>query len=216
MDQIIAGLSSSLVPLKIGIFPFMLWLPKDAEKMVLEVAQTEFGGDEKIPYWAILWPSAIGLAEHIAQMLGLKAKKVLELGAGIGLPSLVAAKAGADVLTTDWYVEALIFAQANASINKTKLETKLLDWRETPPNLKFDIILGADILYEQRNLQPVLEMMDHLLAPNGTVFLSDPNRFRMDAFLEMAKAEGWQPTAFPVRIEWDNGVHPLTVWEFRR
>lgn len=216
MNHIIAGFQATLVPMKIGTSHLMLWHPYKAEEIVLKAAQDAQSDDKNIPYWAILWPASIGLAEYLSNLGDITNRRVLELGAGLALPSLIAAKAGANVLMTDLAFEALIFAEANASANKLQLETKLLDWNAAPENIKFDIILGADILYEQQNQVPVLTTIGLLLAKGGKVLLSDPNRFRINSFVQLAESEGWKLKSIPMKINWENGDHPLTIWELKR
>lgn len=216
MKHIIAGIAATLMPMRIGKIPIMLWRPDNPEQMVLDVSETEFGTEEKIPYWAILWPSAIALAEFIANSGDLEGKSMLELGAGLALPSLVAAKSGANVLTTDWYLESLIFADANAAANRIQLNTKLLDWTNPPADLKFDLIIGADILYEARSHEPVISLLEKMLAPNGIALISDPNRPRNHDFQRLANERGWQSKAFPVDIDWEGSTQPTTVWEIKR
>ncbi len=216
MAHIIAGFPAALVPMKIGAAHLMLWHPIKAEEIVLEAAQKELKDGKLIPYWAILWPAAIGLAEHVSQMGNMASKNILGLGAGLSLPSLIAAKAGATVLATDLAFEAMIFADANASANRLKMETKLLDWNEPPIGLQFDLILGADLLYEKDNHKPVLKALQLMLSKGGKVLLSDPNRYNMQEFIQLAEAEGWKTRDIPLRIQWDNGEHPITIWELNR
>jgi predicted nicotinamide N-methyase len=113
----------------------------------------------ELPYWAELWPSAVALARTLrSRQLG--GKRVIELGCGLALPSIVAALQGARVLATDLQPDALDAARLNAEANGVELELMTLDWRVLEPiaeRVPFDLVLCADVLYEDH-------MVDSLLA----------------------------------------------------
>src|SRR5947209_441494 len=100
--------------------------PRDAESLLDEQAFAE--SDEFIPYWADLWPSAQLLARTLAGR-SLRGARVLELGCGLGLPSLAAALAGGRVLATDWAADAIEAVRLNARHNELVLEALTADWR---------------------------------------------------------------------------------------
>src|SRR4051794_31355437 len=129
--------------------------PRDSEELLDEEA---FEREEFLPYWADLWPSARALAAHLTR-LPLSGMRVLELGCGLGVPSLVAALAGAEVLATDWSADALRFVDLNAARNGAALETRLVRWddpRALQDETSFDLVVAADVLYEQRNVDQLL------------------------------------------------------------
>src|SRR5215218_210162 len=99
--------------------------PPDPEALIDE---KRFEVDEFLPYWAELWPSALALAEEVARRdpAGLR---VVEIGCGLGVPSLVAAARGADVLATDWAGEAVELLARNAERNDLRLDALAVDWR---------------------------------------------------------------------------------------
>src|SRR3954470_1231504 len=99
--------------------------PRDSEALIDEQA---FGPEEFIPYWADLWPSAELLARTVIGR-ALRGARVLELGCGLGLPSIAAAIAGGRVLATDWSPEAVDMARANAERNGVELEAAVCDWQ---------------------------------------------------------------------------------------
>jgi predicted nicotinamide N-methyase len=123
----------------------------------------------------------------------LAGRRVLELGCGLGLPAIAAAHAGAVVLATDWAEDALAFAARNAARNGVRVQTALLAWDrpETLASRQFDIVLGADLLYEQRNAAPLLTLLDRALAPEGFALVADPGRRHAHVFLEAARRAGW-------------------------
>jgi predicted nicotinamide N-methyase len=142
---------------------------------------------ENFPYGLMLWASAIGLAEWLTENPATVAgKRVLEIGAGIGLVGLVAASLGAAVAQTDYQTEALELCRWNAARNGiVNITQRIADWRHFPEDLlSFPVILASDILYE-RTLHPLLEtLLPRLLAPNGVLILSDPLRPQALEFLE--------------------------------
>jgi predicted nicotinamide N-methyase len=163
--------------------------PVDAEALIDE---SRFAQDEFLPYWAEVWPCGVALADHVAT-LDLRGRTVLELGCGLGLPSLVAAGSGADVLATDWAVAALESLAANARRNGLTLAVDVVDWfRPPPPGARmFDLVLAADVLYEERNRRPVLAQLSGALAPGGQALVCDPGRRHAAAFPEAARQTGF-------------------------
>ena len=141
--------------------------------------------DEYLPYWAELWPSGLALARALDGH-ALRGRRVVELGCGLGLPSLLAARAGARVLATDWAPEALELLERNAARNGLALRSARVDWRapgalvaEAP----WDLVLGADLLYEARNVEPLLELLPRL---GGEAWIADPGRATAEAFFAAA------------------------------
>ena len=150
--------------------------PPSAEELIDEQA---FAAEEFLPYWAELWPSGVALAEHVAAR-DVRGLRVLELGAGLGLPSLAAALRGADVLATDWAEDAVALLRANAERNRIGLRAELVRWDEPARfGTGWDFVLAADVLYEQRNaeqlshLLPQLDAREILLAEPGRPFAKD-------------------------------------------
>ena len=145
------------------------------------------------PYWAVLWRSGVALAREL-EGEALRGRRVLELGCGLGVPSLAAARAGAEVLATDESAEALELLQRNARANGARLATARAEWR-SPDGLAargpFDLVLAADVLYERPAVAELLALLPRL-APN--VWVADPGRPAAEAFLDGAAARGWRVT----------------------
>lgn len=169
-----------------------LTMPVSAEDLI---SQEEFDVDERLPYWAELWPSGRVLAEWIAAQ-PVQGRRVVELGAGLALPSLIAAHRGADVTATDWYQPALDFTRNNAHAAGVTVHTSLVDWRSPPAELiappGFDLIIAADVLYEPRNAEPLCTIIPQLCAPEGQVVIADPRRPDARAFLDGMCSAGWR------------------------
>ena len=162
------------------------------------IDEERFEEDEFMPYWAELWPSGVALAGYVGT-LDLRGRRVLEVGCGLALPSFAAALAGADVVATDWAPEALSLAIRNAEANGLRIVTALVDWRaSTSPSLSsFDVVLAADVLYEERNSVPLLGLLAAATADEGTVLIADPGRRHSTAFFELASKGGWSIERVP-------------------
>ena len=141
------------------------------------------------PYWSVLWRSGVALAEHV-ETLHLGRSRVVELGCGLGLPSIAAARLGANVLATDEDPEALELLRDNAHANgAVGLKTLAADWGKPQPLLDrgpFDLVLAADVLYEAESVVHVLSLLPEL-APEA--WIATPDRAPAAAFME--HAGGW-------------------------
>jgi predicted nicotinamide N-methyase len=159
--------------------------PPSAEELIDEAA---FDEEEFLPYWAELWPSGLALARHVATR-ELRGLRVLELGCGLGLPSLAAAHRGAEVLATDWAEDAIELLRRNAKRNGVFLRVARVRWSEPEPLLiaaPWDLVLGADLLYEARNAEQLAELLPRL---GGEVLLAEPGRPHAKDFLKRFGAE---------------------------
>jgi predicted nicotinamide N-methyase len=143
-----------------------------------------------VPYWAVLWRSGLALARELDEM-DLTGRRVVELGCGLAVPSVAAARAGAGVLATDADEQALGFAERNADANGVRLETARVDWsaaHELVARGPFDLAVAADVLYERSAVAQLLELLPRL-APRAWV--ADPGRPAAEAFMQQAKSRGW-------------------------
>jgi len=165
-----------------------VWRPPDMEALI-DIAA--FEADERIPYWADVWESAIVLAEELARLDG-RGLSLLELGCGLGLPSLVAAQAGFAVTATDYEEPALAGVRFNAAkLDGVAITTRSLDWRQPPADLgRFDRVVAADVLYEPHHVRALAGLIALTLAPGGTALVADPCRARAAGFPEACRAAG--------------------------
>jgi predicted nicotinamide N-methyase len=167
--------------------------PRDAEALLDEEA---FEHEEYLPYWADLWPSSLALARAVAAR-ALRGARTLELGCGLGLPSIAAALAGGRVLATDWAPDAIAMARANAERNGAQVETLVCSWTDPAPLVErapWDLVLASDVLYEARNADALLPLLPRL---GREVWLADPGRPPAARFLELAAHE-WTITSRPI------------------
>jgi predicted nicotinamide N-methyase len=142
------------------------------------------------PYWSVLWRSGVALAREL-DGVALRGLRVVELGCGLAVPSIAAARAGAAVLATDVCAEALTLVASNARANDVRVETAMVDWAEPDELIRrapFDLVLAADVLYERASVAPLLSLLPRL-APEA--WLADPGRPAAEAFFERAGSR-WQ------------------------
>ena len=169
--------------------------PRDSEALLDEHA---FEEDEFMPYWAELWPSGVALARAIAAR-SLRGARVLELGCGLGLPSLAAALGGGRVVATDWSPAAMDLLADNAQRNGARLELEVVRW-EAPDTLlaraPWDLVLAADVIYEERNVGVLAELLPRL---GGEVLLADPGRPALEDFLERVGTVWARPPVYRLR-----------------
>lgn len=157
--------------------------PASAEDLIDE---RDFERDERLPYWAELWPSARVLARRVFAQSGA-GRTFIELGCGAGLVATCASLAGFDVVVSDYYEDATRFARVNAWRNGAPVPSSMvLDWRALPPPhtlRRFDVVAASDVLYERAYGELVAGAISSLLAPGGVALVADPGRVARDDFL---------------------------------
>lgn len=155
--------------------------PADADVLISE---QDFAVDERLPYWADLWPSAVMLARHLERQEGA-GRTLLDLGCGLGLLSAAAAAAGYEVTSSDYYEDALLFARLNVLRHAGRPPaTWHLDWRHLPDEMPvFDTIVASDVMYEREYAVLISGILERALSPTGEAWLSDPGRLAMGSFL---------------------------------
>jgi len=175
---------------------FVLTRDEDMESLWAGIGEDEFGADERMPYWAEIWPASLLLAAWLgANRTAIAGRRCLELGCGMGLAAMAGAAAGARVTAVDYAWGAVSHAAANAAANATPLSLAVMDWRR--PCLRphsFDSIWGSDILYETRFYEPLCGLFRSLLAPGGRIWLSEPWREISRPVWDRLAADGFQVT----------------------
>ncbi len=171
-----------------GDVTLRLWHPPDVDALI-DVAA--FEADERIPYWAQVWESAIVLAEDVARVDG-RGRSLLELGCGLGVPAIVAARVGFTATASDYEAAALEGVRYNAVRNGAPgLATLLVDWRNLPDDLgRFDVVVAADVLYEKHHAVALAAVIARTLAGDGVAWVADPGRARAVEFEPAARAAG--------------------------
>lgn len=181
--------------------PFLLRRPVRTDHLLDDPAvRAAFLADEYMPYWAELWPSARMLAKVVLREPWPAGLTALEIGCGLGLPGLAALARGLRVIFSDYDRTALRFAAANARLNGfTDFETLLLDWRCPPTDLRVPVVLGADLVYETRAVEPLAALIKRVLAPDGVCLLTDQDRKPAVALREELPRAGLVFTAQMIR-----------------
>ncbi len=184
---------------------------RDAQRAVLSGAH--------MPYWALLWPSGMALAEALlADPAVAQRGRTLELGCGLGVTALAALQAGAALWTADCFVEALSFCRYNALLNiGQRPHPLLLDWRSAAGQEAcvaagpFALVLAADVLYELEDVTPLLELVPRLVTPGGAFWLAEPGRRVSLAFTRAAAERGWRDEPSDHERIWPHDTKPTRV-----
>jgi methyltransferase-like protein 23 len=173
---------------------------------------------DRLPYGVMLWPASIALAHDVLSRADqLREKRVLELGAGTGMPGIVAASLGAQVLQIDRSEAALHVCAMNKERNAvSSIEVQAAEWETFHSDQPFDLILGSDVLYVTNMHDRLREICDRYLAPGGTVLFSDPFRSQSLPMLEQMEASGWRVSLAKWSIHVESGTRSIAVYEAAR
>jgi predicted nicotinamide N-methyase len=148
--------------------------------------------DGYMPYWGYLWPTALDMAVAVLKATLPAGSEALEIGAGVGLVGLAGLAAGLHVVFSDYEPKAVRLALLNAAQNAWPHAAGLvLDWRR-PLSRQFPLIWGCDVIYENQNHGPILDLIEKMLAPGGDAWLADPDRHKTPAFVALARQRGFQ------------------------
>lgn len=200
-----------LDPVDVGGRSFSVYRVRDTNALLESLTSRDLADDDRFPFWAQLWESSVALANWCLSSPTIPGATILELGCGIGLSGIAAAVAGATVMMTDFDADALRCAQLNvvrnlSPVERSRVEVGILDWRLPDRTKRYDLVLGADILYERRMFRPLLDLLHSAVLGGGKIMLADPDRSVGQAFFAMAENDGftvrfvehpgsWRPTA---------------------
>jgi predicted nicotinamide N-methyase len=176
----------------VGGHTFFIVRPRESDRLLDHPSvRSAFAADEYMPYWTDLWPSARMLAKAILRETWPLGQRVLEVGCGLGLPGIAALARGLHVTFSDCDATALRFAADNARLNGfTMFDTLQMDWRYPPDNLQFPLILASDLIYELRNVDPLVALIQKMLGPGGMCLLTDQDRVPAKYLRETLTVEG--------------------------
>lgn len=204
--------------LTVGDRTFQIFYPGNADRLLDHPSTHEaFDADEYMPYWAELWPASQMLGEALVKQAAEPSwpagSTALEIGCGVGLCGIVALSLGLHVIFSDYDTTAVEFAANNAEANGfDNFEILPLDWR-VPPEIKVPLLLAADVIYEERNIAPLVALIQAVLTPDGMCLLSDPDRSTRGGFCFALKQAGLAFTRYPMTAPGpDNRVVQGTVY----
>lgn len=180
---------------------FLIDRPEHSDRLLDHPAVVNaFAADEYMPYWADLWPAARMLAKALLHETFAPGTEALEVGCGLGLPGIAALSRGLRVTFSDYDACALRFAADNARLNgHDNFHLLQLDWRNPPADLCMPVILGSDLIYELRNVAPLVAFVKKVLAPKGVCLLTDQDRIPSHALREVLATEGLDYTTQVLR-----------------
>lgn len=155
------------------------WVKNQYEYAKLNGEEIEF------PFWTRVWPASVALSAYIAENLPIfHQQQVLELGAGIGLPSFVAAQQAEHVLVTDYLPEITTWLDMNIEyVGRKNMVSRVVDWTQIPRDISADIILMSDLNYAPEQFSILHEQINRFIESGSTVLLSSPHRFAGRNFL---------------------------------
>ena len=187
----------------------------DVDAVIHRIASESADPDRDTPYWAELWPASRALALYLLQEVDFDERYCLELGCGLGLAGVAAGLKGARVCFSDRDPEALRMAELNWIVNFHNLpDVLLLDWRDAQPVPEgIEVILAADVAYEPHSFRSFIGLCSRMLAPEGVIYLSEPNRTVADPFFQAFREGGFQLENFTITVA--NASRPANVSIYR-
>ena len=222
IDQLTSDLLSHFplreIEVTVGRRTFTLTTAEDIEQLINGISEEEFRVDERLPYWAELWHSALALAGYLAEVPArIEGKRVLEIGCGLALPGIVAASMGARVTCGDFEPLALKAAELNMLRNVPKggADIRPMDFREAPQE-QWPVILAADVIYEKRFIEPLAVFLDRALEPRGTIYLAEPNRLIAVPFFEALTSRGFRYDRHSLVTELHSRSVEISIYEITR
>jgi predicted nicotinamide N-methyase len=178
-------------------YTFLVDRPADTDTLFDHPwVRAAYAADEYTPYWATLWPSARMLAKAIIRESWPDSPQnlqVLEVGCGLGLAGIAALARGLSVTFSDVDTTALHFAAANARLNGfNTFRTLPLDFRCPPDDVKYPVVIGSDLMYEERLVEPLVNLLAAVLAPGGLCLIADPDRAAARVFRWKLEEAGYE------------------------
>jgi predicted nicotinamide N-methyase len=207
----------------VGDHTFLLNRPADSDRLLDHPwCRSAYVADEYVPYWPTLWPSARMLAKAVLREpweTYPQPVRVLEIGCGLGLAGVACLARGLSITFSDVDETALAFATANARLNgfHDGFRTRLLDFRCPPNDTKYAVVIGSDLMYEERLVNPLVGLLDAVLAPGGVCLIADPDRLPARVFRWKLEEAGYDVMADFARAGEPGGERTKgTIYRIRR
>lgn len=187
-----------------------LFIPDPVEVQQYYHRQWQQDANTPFPHWAKLWPASLAMSDFLMQHPALiRNKTVLELAAGLGLPSIMAASYARSVCCSDYLPEAVATIRQSAAYNQLyNLECQVLDWYALPDNLEAEILLLSDINYDPTAFEQLYLVLSRFIAKNTTILLSTPQRLMAKPFIE--RLLPWCQQQEEIAVREENGQQTLT------
>ncbi len=185
----------------VGDYTFRIDRPADYDRLLDHPwCRSAYVADQYVPYWPTLWPSARMLAKAVLKEpweTQPQPLQVLEVGCGLGLAGIACLARGLSVTFSDVDETALTYAAANARINgyPDGFRTRLLDFRCPPDEVKYPVVIGSDLMYEERMVNALVQLLEAVLAPGGVCLIADPDRMPARVFKWKLQEAGYDVTA---------------------
>jgi predicted nicotinamide N-methyase len=170
-----------------------LHLIKDFDAVLDHCAEIYPNDTDMIPYYADLWPSAEALGQHLVEnFTTLSDCRIIELGCGLGLPSIICAKLGAEVIASDFHPYNRRGFERNAAENGVpQITYTQMDWEFPAYHKKFDMVIGSDLLYEPKQIATLTNCVDYIIKDNGIFILADPGRDHIQTAVDRLTPKGF-------------------------
>jgi len=205
-----------LLPLKINNKSIELWTVKRWQGAVEAEYENEADYVHTFPLWIKVWEASIVLSEHLSQGIIQKDAEVLELGAGMGLTGLVLGAIGYNVTMTDYNEDVLALLKKNVNHNKLEnVYVKKLNWFQPDTEETYDTILGSELIYKKELIEPLLNLLQKYLKPDGTIFIAhDTRRQNMADFLKKMEVL-FQIKSRVKTLKTDNKLYKVAIHSIR-
>ena len=204
--------------LTVGDIELSVTTAEDMQQLINRITEEEFIKDERFPYWAEVWHSAIALGEYIQEHPGLvKGFRVHEIGCGLGIPGMIAAHLGANMHFSDYEDPARQLVELNYLSNDLPLPVEIfdLDFREPPPR-RWDVILSSDVIYERRFVEPLSHCLNAITSEDGVIILAEPDRDIAVPFFQRLRDLGFVFRSEQKSVSLYSRNVVVSVYEIRR
>ncbi|MEX2546285.1 MAG: hypothetical protein WD830_00690 [Chloroflexota bacterium] len=205
------------VTLPISKRQYEIYRPDEASRDRL-FEQGKADPEKQMPYWAKVWPSGVALADVVVERkIEVADKHVLELGAGLGVTACAVLEYGGHLVTADYSALPLAHCRLNTLVNTDRSPSATcFNWRHpaevdaagAQPEFRagFPLVIAGDVLYEGRDAEPLLHVIERMLVADGSLWLAEPVRRTAQRFLDSAAALGWQVDSRQVRADWPDAT----------